>query len=407
MIIVLAGAALVLPDRVVERGTLVIRDGRIEAVEDRVVDGPSGATRIDCSGQLIVPGFIDVHVHGVEGIDVLDGGAAVASIARRLPKFGVTAFCPTSVACDPTSLADLLVAVGQARSTHEPRSARVLPAHLESNFINPAWNGAQPRRCLRLPPQRSEVRSEKSEVRSEKLEGDYDARDILAVIAAHRSATGIITLAPELPGGMDLVRAFVAAGHRVSIGHTGASYDEARAAIEAGANHATHLFNRMSPITSRSPGVVGAVLESEAVAAEIICDGFHVHLALVSLAVRMKSTRRIMAITDGTAGSGLPVGSRTRLGAQQITVTERTAELDDGTLAGSILTMDAAFRTLVTRVGVSLPDAVQMCSTTPASELGLVEVGSIAEGLTADLVVLGVGLAVKQTYLSGLPALEH
>ena len=401
---ILAGADLVLPDRLVPRGTLVVSDGRIEAIETRLIDGPSGATRIDCSGHVIVPGFIDVHVHGVEGIDVLDGGSAVAEVASRLPKFGVTGFCPTSVACDPLTLADLLANVTAARSSPAPRSARVLPAHLESNFINPAWKGAQPQRCLRLPPRRSE----KSEVRSEKGGGEsFSAADILDVIARHGAATGIITLAPELPGGMDLVRRFVDAGHRVSLGHTGATYDDARAAIAAGVRHATHLFNRMTSLTSRSPGVVGAVLESDAVAAEIICDGCHVHPALVALAIRMKGARRMMAITDGTAGSGLPTGSRTRLGDQEIIVTERTAELADGTLAGSILTMDGAFRMLVQQVGISLIEAAHMCATTPASELGLAGVGAIAPGMTADLVVLGPGLAVRQTYLAGRAALEH
>jgi N-acetylglucosamine-6-phosphate deacetylase len=398
---VLAGADLVLPDRIIERGTLVVRDGRIEAIESRAVDGPSGAVRVDCSGHVIVPGFIDVHVHGIEGIDALDGGDAVAQMARRLPKYGVTAFCPTSIACEPHTLANLLAAVTAARLLPAPRSARVLPAHLESNFINPDWNGAQPRRCLRLPAHGSQ----NLEVRSEK--GDFNAGDILEVIAAHRPSAGIVTLAPELPGGLDLVRALVAAGHRVSMGHTGASYDEARAAIEAGACHATHLFNRMSSPTSRSPGVVGAVLESDAVAAEIICDGFHVHPALIALALRAKSARRLMAITDGTAGSGLPVGTRTRLGAQEIVVTDRTAELEDGTLAGSVLTMDGAFRRLVRENGVTLTDAVRLCSTTPAAELGLLDVGSLEAGRAADLVVLGPGLTVRQTYVAGLAALEH
>lgn len=406
---VLAGADLVLPDRVVERGTLVIRDGRIEAIETRAVDGPAGATRIDCSGQVIVPGFIDVHVHGIEGVDALDGGSAVADMASRLPKYGVTAFCPTSVACDPVTLAGLLAAVAAARRALAPRSARVLPAHLESNFINPDWNGAQPRRCLRLPPTTGDSARRGGTLVPpiDPVGGEFSAGDILDVIARHRAEAGIITLAPELPGGLALVRALVAAGHRVSIGHTGASYDEAVAAIAAGARHATHLFNRMSAPTSRSPGVVGAVLESDAVAAEIICDGVHVHPALVALALRAKTARRLMAITDGTAGSGLPPGSRARLGEQDIMVTEQSAQLADGTLAGSVLTMDGAFRRLVQQAGVSLTEAARLCSTTPAAELGLAGVGAIAAGSMADLAVLGPGLAVRRTYVAGSAVWEH
>lgn len=398
--IVLAGADLVLPDRVVPGGSLVIDDGRIEAIESRVIDPPAGATLVDLTGHLIVPGFVDVHIHGIEGLDVLDGPGAIAEVAARLPKYGVTAFCPTSIACSPSTLATMLTAVAAARRAPVARSARVMPAHLESNFINPEWNGAQPRRCLRLPPG-------KLEARSEKLEGEFTGDEILAVITGAREDVGIITLAPELPGGMDLVRDFVSAGHRVSIGHTGATYDEARAAIAAGVCHATHLFNRMTPMASRAPGVVGAVLESDAVAAELICDGFHVHPALMAVAIRAKGARRLMAITDATAGAGLPVGTRARLGDQTIIVTARTAELEDGTIAGSVLTMDTAFRTLINRIGLPVFEAARMCATTPAAELGLVDRGSIAPGLAADLVVLGPDLRVRQTYIGGVAVLEH
>lgn len=398
--IVLAGADLVLPDRVVPAGTLVLSEGRIEAVETRVVDGPAGATRIDLTGHIIVPGFVDVHMHGVAGIDVLDGADAVALMAACLPRYGVTAFCPTSVACDPGTLAVMLSGVRATRQSPAARSAHVLPAHLESNFLNPDWRGAQPRRCLRIPPG-------KPTAGSRKLEGEFTGDDILATIAAARQDVGIITLAPELPGGMDLVRDLVSAGHRVSIGHTGATYEEACAAIAAGACHATHLFNRMTPMTARAPGVVGAVLESGAVAAELICDGFHVHPALLAVAIRAKGLERVMAITDATAGAGLPIGSRARLGEQTIVVTGRTAELEDGTIAGSVLTMDTAFRTLVERTGLSLWDAARMCSTTPAAEMGMSDRGAIAPGRAADLTVLGPGFRVRETYIDGVPALEH
>jgi len=403
--IVLAGADLVLPDRVLPAGTLIIDQGRIAAIEPRVVDGPAQATRVDVSGHLIVPGFIDVHVHGVAGIDVLDGPAAVADIARRLPRYGVTAFCPTSVACDPATLTVFLASVSAAQRRVPDHSARVLGAHLESNFINPEWNGAQPIGCLRQPPVSG--KSQESRVPNRHGEGEFTGRDILDVIGRHRSGVGIITLAPELPGGVELVREFISAGHRVSIGHSGATYEQAREAIAAGVSHATHLFNRMSAMTARAPGVVGAVLESEAVAAEIICDAFHVHPSLVATAIRAKSARLAMAITDGTAGAGLPAGSRARLGSQAIVVTAQSAVLEDGTLAGSVLTMDGAFRVLVERVGLSLPDAARMCAATPAERLGLTECGRLEAGSLADLAVLGPGLRVRQTYVAGAAALEH
>ena len=393
--IVFAGAVLVLPDRVIDAGSIVVDDGRIESIHQRAIDKPAGATYLDLAGHIIVPGFIDVHVHGVEGVDVLDDQQAVARVAALLPKYGVTAFCPTSIACPPEKLSALLAGVQAARVARAPGSARVLPAHLESNFINPEFKGAQPETCLRLP-----LRGAHGAHRAPG-EREFTGDEILAVIAKQRSTVGIVTLAPELPGGIDLVRDLVTLGLRVSLGHTGASYDEARAAIDAGARHATHLFNRMSLMSSRAPGVTGAVLESNAVAAELICDGVHVHPALMSMAIRVKTARRMMAITDGTAGAGLPAGSRTRIGDRPIVVTERCALLDDGTLAGSVLSMDGAFRMLVNEVKLSLADASRMCSTTPAEELGLRDQGAIEVGKTADLVVLGRNLHVRGTYLAG------
>ncbi len=387
--IVLSGADIVLPDRVLTGNSIVIRDGFIEEVTPAV--RPRAET-VDLSGRIICPGFIDVHVHGIEGVDVLDGAEAVAAVAARLPKYGVTAFCPTSVACAPARLSTFLIATDEARRAHAAGSARVLPAHLESNFLNPEWNGAQPLTCLRQPFQAGGP--------------DFSGDDILRVIEQQRAAVGIVTVAPELSGGLELVRHLVSAGHRVSLGHSGATYDEARAAIAAGARHATHLFNRMSSLTSRSPGVVGAVLESNAVIAEIICDGHHVHPSLVALAIRAKSISRLMAITDGTAAAGLPVGSRARLGDQTIIAGERTALLEDGTLAGSILTMDGALRMLVA-LNLTLPEAVRMCASTPAEALGLSTMGAIAAGNHADLAVLDRDLMVHQTFIAGRPVLER
>jgi N-acetylglucosamine-6-phosphate deacetylase len=187
----------------------------------------------------------------------------------------------------------------------------------------------------------------------------------------------------------------------VSLGHSAATYDQALAAISAGASHATHLFNRMAPLAHRAPGLPGAVLQTEEVAAEIVCDGFHVHPAMVRTAVAAKRPSRILAITDGTAASGLSVGALASLGGQVITAREHAAFLPDGTIAGSVLTMDRAFRTLVERIGFSLVDAAIMCATTPARELGLVGHGILAEEAVADLVILDSQLSVVQTYIGG------
>ena len=385
--IALAGGDLVLADRVVTAGSLLIEQERIAAIEHRPIDA-AGATVVDTTGCYVVPGFIDVHVHGIDGYDTLDGGRSVAEIASRLVRYGVTAFCPTSVACSPDDLRAFLTQVRDVRVRRETHGARVLPAHLESNFINPDFRGAQPEGCLRTAADVSR-------------EGAFSARDVLDVIEAARPDVGIVTLAPELPGGLDLVGSLVAAGHRVSLGHSGADFDTAVAAIEAGARHATHLFNRMTPMQHRAPGLVGAVLAREDVAAELICDGFHVHPAMSRVAIAAKGCHRMMAITDATAGAGLPVGSTARLGGREIRVRHEAAFLDDGTLAGSTLTMNRAFATIVSRFGGSLVDAAVMCSTTPARELGLTGFGVLVEGAVADLVVLDRNFEVIRTYRGG------
>jgi N-acetylglucosamine-6-phosphate deacetylase len=431
--IVLSGASLVLPDRILSPGTLLIEDGRIAEIRPDAPSGGHPGSHFAFHGHYIVPGFIDVHVHGVDGIDSLDagpdGGDAVASIAERLPRYGVTAFCPTTVACTPLALRRVLDQVRRAREVPSARAARVLPAHLESNFINPEYKGAQPSACLRTPRAalgssgsggaESVVRHQSSDV-ARSFQGrvrtvtagakdaeasandDFTAAEILAEIERAAPDVGIVTMAPELDGGLDLVRWLTARGHKVSLGHSGASYDEALAAISAGARQATHLFNRMPPLDHRTPGVVGAVLQTDEVVAEIICDGAHVHPALIRTAIAAKRPSHIVAITDPTAVAGLPVGTRAALGGHPIIAGESTALLADGvTIAGSLLTMDRAFQTLVGRMGISLVDAATICATTAAREMGLVGHGILAAEAVADLVVLDANFLVVQTYRGG------
>src|SRR5688572_9960988 len=289
--ILLSGADLVLPDRVLGGGTLVIEGDRIVEVRAPGIDLPfegdsDAALRFPFADHYIVPGFIDVHVHGIEGTDALDGGSAIVTMAERLPRYGVTAFCPTSLACDPPSLRRMLSAVRSARTTRPPGGARVLPAHLESNFLNPQFKGAQPLDCLRLPPKAASRRSAEGEKADASRRaprasnGDWTGEDILNEIAAARPDVGIVTMASEIDGGLELIRELVSHGHHVSLGHSGATYAEAQEGIRAGARQATHMFNAMTPLSHRAPGLAGAVLESAELTAELICDGVHVHPAV-------------------------------------------------------------------------------------------------------------------------------
>jgi len=385
--IVLAGGDIVLPDRILTNASLVIDKGRIAAIET-ARGTPPEASVINIQESYVVPGFVDVHVHGIEGHDTLDGAGTIAEIAKRLPRYGVTAFCPTTVACAPAALEVTLRQIADARVRRTPGAARVLPAHLESNFINPEYKGAQPATCLRLPT-------------DERRDGEFSGRDVLDVIESRAADVGIVTVAPELDGALALIPRLVRAGHRVSLGHSAADYDQAVAAIDAGARHATHLFNRMTPITHRAPGLAGAVLSHDEVKAELICDGFHVHAAMSRLAIAAKGVDGVMAITDGTAGAGMPPGSITRLGGRPIRVSDQAALLEDGTLAGSTLTMDRAFRNIVTLFHAAITQAAIMCSTTPSRALGLTGLGVIAEGNVADLVVLDRAFRVVRTFIDG------
>lgn len=376
----LHGGTIVRLDGVEHDRTIVCEDGRIADLVDGRRRGGAGDEAVDVSTRLIVPAFIDAHVHGAAGVDVMDGPGAVARVAAALSRWGVAAFCPTSIACAAGALASFLSDVEAGRAAPGFTSARVIGAHLESNFLNPAYRGAQPGEHLLAPIAPA-------------------AGPVLDSIARAGDVVAIVTLAPEMPGGIDLVRRLTAAGRLVSLGHSGATFDQAIAAIDAGASRATHLFNAMPAVSARDPGLVGAVLAHEAVRAELIGDGIHVHPALMRTTMAAKGAARVLAITDGTAASGLPRGSRARLGTLSITAAD-VARLDDGGFGGSVLTMDRAFATLVRTCGCSLAQAARMCATTPAEDLRLTEQGRIDVGCVADFAVLDEDLSVAETWIT-------
>ena len=355
----LRGGRLVLPDRILDGAALAIDDGRI--VEIAADSGASGDD-VSCAGRLD-PARVHRRTHPRRGRHRRPrrrrgrgprrGGAASPRRHRLLPDDD--RLCPRGAGVLPDGRRR------RRRGATGRRGARARRAPREQLPATPTTTARSRRRacgCRRSPGE--PVRHD----------GDFTGAAIVAVIDAHRPSVRLVTLAPELDRALDLIARLVAAGHRVSLGHSAATFEQAEAAIAAGARHATHLFNRMPPLAHRAPGLAGAVLAHDEVTSEVICDGFHVHPAMARLAVRAKGVDGVLAITDATAGAGLPVGAMSVLGDQPIRVTERCAVLADGTLAGSILTMDGAFRVLVGAAGLGVVEAARICATTPATRAG-------------------------------------
>jgi N-acetylglucosamine-6-phosphate deacetylase len=359
------------------RGTLDFEAGRIIALEGV----PVAEDQVRASTEPAwLPGFIDTHVHGGGGADTMDGGDAVATLARVHARHGTTALLATTLTAPPEDLADALRALAPAVVRRPPGGAAVLGVHLEGPYLSPGRLGAQPD-CARLPAL-DEVLS-------------------LHAIAPIR----LLTLAPELPGALALIPALVASGIRVQVGHSNASYEQAVAALQAGASGFTHLYNAMSPLHHRAPGVVGAAL-AHARHAEIIPDLLHVHPGAIHAALR--AVPGLFCVTDATAATGMPEG-RYRLGLQEVHKRLETqgsrclgaVRLADGTLAGSTLTLDAALRHLVD-LGLSLAEASARCSTHAAHYLGLTDRGRLVPGARADLVCLRAGdLALTGVWIEG------
>ena len=351
-------------------GTLRIGpDGRIAGIEGTAV--AEGRER-DGANRFLLPGFIDLHVHGGGGRDVMEGGDAALQVARRHAQHGTTALLATTMTAPVEDLRQALEPVGGLCRAPAAGAARILGMHLEGPFINAGKLGAQPdfARPVALP---------------ELLQ--------LNALAPIR----LLTLAPEVPGNMDAIASLVAAGFRVQLGHTLGTYEDGVQALQRGARGFTHLFNAMTPLHHRMPGMVGAAL-AHAQFAEVIPDLLHVHPGAIRAALR--SIPCLYCVTDSTAATGMPDGEY-RLGRQPVTKCLGGVRLADGTLAGSTLTMDRALRNLVDVIGVPLADAVRRVSTHAADFLGLADRGRLAVGGWADVVVLDDALRVQEVFVEG------
>ena len=354
---------------------LTIRGGRIAAINEEITD--PGQPTLDASGCTLLPGFIDLHVHGGAGHDTMDATpTALAAMAAFFAQHGVTAFLPTTMTAPHEDIRNAVAAVG-GLSAQPPTGARMLGVHVEGPYISPVYPGAQPPSFIRPP----------------------DLAEFAELLRA--GPVRMITLAPEVAGADDLIAAAQAAGVIAVWGHTNATYEECVRAAGLGMTQATHTYNAMSPLHHRKPGALGATLLLDTIYAQLIADNIHVHPGAMALLARGKGVERTVLITDAMRAAGLPDGNY-ELGGQEVTVQNGACRLADGTLAGSILTMDQALVNFLAATGLGLASAWPVTSRTPAHALGLAhEFGSLALGYHGDLVLLDADLAVVATVVGG------
>lgn len=365
----------------------MIETGYIKIAEDKIVemgsvhelkeDGRFGEIIIP-KGYKIIPGLIDVHIHGVDGADTMDGTIeALDTMAKALPKEGSTSFLATTITQDKEAIEKALVNV--SRYCSMVGKAEVLGLHLEGPFINRKMAGAQPVNHI-VGPELA-IFKEWQRLSKDRIK--------------------LVTLAPEIPGALELIEFLSKNGIVASIGHSDASYEQVSSAVHAGATQVTHLFNQMRGLHHREPGVVGAALLHEELRAELIVDGIHVSPEIVKLAYRQKGKEGLILITDSMRAKCLKDGSYD-LGGQEVQVKEGKAVLQDGTLAGSTLKADNAVKNMMNFTGCSLADAIEMASANPAKQLNLFNrKGSIAVGKDADLVILDDNNDVFMTFCRG------
>ena len=338
------------------------------------VDVPSDVRRVDADGLYVVPGFIDVHIHGSGGADVMDAvPEALKTIARTLPQTGTTSFLATTMSMPLGRIEAALENIRRQKAYKH--GAEILGAHLEGPFLNPSRAGAQDAAHMTA------------------CDADWVLR--------HADVVRMITIAPEMPG----AHAFVTALRRtaphivISAGHSEATYDEASYAFTYGVRHVTHLFNAMGAYHHRKPGLVGALFDHPSVTADIIADGVHTHPHHLRLAHRMLH-KRVMLITDAMRAGCMRSGVY-ELGGQTVTVSQREARLENGTLAGSVLQMHDALRRWRKATGCDFAEAVDAATRRPAKLLGLERKGRLIKGADADIVICDEAFRIRQTYVAG------
>ncbi len=368
-------ANIVLENEIWKNGSVLIEDGTIIEISDNN-DVSADEAVIDTENQLLIPGMVDVHIHGANGFDMMDGKTeSVQEVSKQCAKTGCTSFLATSVTSSLDALEEMIDSVKKVKG--QEQGASIAGIHLEGPYLNEKRKGMQNPKYLREP----------------------NIPEIKKLLDRAESFIKMVTVAPELEGGLELVKYLAEKEVIVAIAHSDATYEEAKEAFQQGASHVTHCFNAMSPIHHRKPGVVTAAFEEEHVSLQAIVDNVHLHPAIVRLMHRIKGSEKLVLITDALQAMGLGDGQY-HFGGHHVTVEDGIATLSDGTLASSTVTMNQALKNTFEN-GVPLVDAVRMAATTPAELLGLMRKGKITEGYDADLVLLDEDFHVSKTMKEG------
>ena len=366
---------LILEDRVVENGSLIFSEaeGKIKKIASYPLSN-SELEEIDAEGYYLAPGMIDIHIHGGAGFDTMDATTeALNKIAENLAGYGVTSFLPTTMTMEREKIQTALENIRDIKKNGST-GAQVLGAHVEGPFISPDYIGAQNSENL--------IKPEK-----ELLRDYYDVVEI-------------VTMAPEVDGALELIKELKENNITASVGHSAASYEDFKKASRAGMDHFTHLYNAMSGLHHREPGLVGAAFDSEATV-ELIVDLIHHHQAVDRFTIEAAGTDRVILVSDAMEAAGLEEGEY-ELGGQKVIVKDGAARLESGVLAGSVLTLDKAVRNLMEITELTLPEIFKMVSLNPASRLNLEHrLGRLKTGYQADLVLFDQNFRVEKTFVKG------